>query len=483
MHRVESPLEIVASRSIVARHSQHRSLSWRSTTRPETPSERACRAAELLRAALGLLDQTSIHSVSDAQTSTELLEAVGDISRAADALVAKTATHLAAQSQVAGDDSTVARSLGYRSPAEALQFNAGLSGGVALAASTVPQQAAELGLERVAGSFMAGQISLAQLRAVTEPVRHDHKFLDDDSIARIDEAAERFATGDHTPASSAPPAKPEDLAKLVRNWVMSFSSADPEVIGERRRGRRYFRGHLTRDQLVQVNAQFPLDNGGSELLAVLQGVKSSARSDRAAGDTRTPEQRASDVVGSMIRAAARFDDSVPKLRGNPPALTVSVKASTLEQYAEADLNTPPAMRPNRGTAVTTDSGESVPTNVAARLTCDGSVRALIVDDDERPLRLGRTQRLFSSAQRHALVEQHDGCAAPGCTMPPGWCEAHHVRPWAAGGATDIENGILLCSFHHHEVHRARLVIKRTPEGNWQVCPAATTAARETVPDG
>ncbi|HEY3834373.1 MAG TPA: HNH endonuclease signature motif containing protein, partial [Acidimicrobiia bacterium] len=34
-----------------------------------------------------------------------------------------------------------------------------------------------------------------------------------------------------------------------------------------------------------------------------------------------------------------------------------------------------------------------------------------------------------------------------------WCEAHHVIPWWAGGATNLDNLVLLCSFHHHVVHR------------------------------
>ena len=32
-------------------------------------------------------------------------------------------------------------------------------------------------------------------------------------------------------------------------------------------------------------------------------------------------------------------------------------------------------------------------------------------------------------------------------------EAHHIRWWNAhGGSTDLGNGILLCSGHHHRVH-------------------------------
>ncbi len=42
---------------------------------------------------------------------------------------------------------------------------------------------------------------------------------------------------------------------------------------------------------------------------------------------------------------------------------------------------------------------------------------------------------------------------PGCEIPPGWCEAHHVKYWQHGGETSYENGVLLCSRHHHFLHR------------------------------
>ncbi|MFC5122210.1 hypothetical protein ACFPRL_01725 [Pseudoclavibacter helvolus] len=41
-------------------------------------------------------------------------------------------------------------------------------------------------------------------------------------------------------------------------------------------------------------------------------------------------------------------------------------------------------------------------------------------------------------------------------------------PWSEGGPTDVKDGILLCSFHHHEVHRSRLTLILGPDGRWRV---------------
>src|SRR5918911_831927 len=42
----------------------------------------------------------------------------------------------------------------------------------------------------------------------------------------------------------------------------------------------------------------------------------------------------------------------------------------------------------------------------------------------------------------ALVVRDRHCRFPGCDREPGWCEAHHVRHFAHGGATNLANLIL-----------------------------------------
>jgi hypothetical protein len=54
------------------------------------------------------------------------------------------------------------------------------------------------------------------------------------------------------------------------------------------------------------------------------------------------------------------------------------------------------------------------------------------------------------------------CRAEGCEIPAAWCEAHHAAaPWAAGGRTDLADGLLLCSWHHHRAHDHRYRMDRT----------------------
>jgi len=70
----------------------------------------------------------------------------------------------------------------------------------------------------------------------------------------------------------------------------------------------------------------------------------------------------------------------------------------------------------------------------------------------QPLEVGRATRVVSAAQRAALAVRDGGCRFPGCDRPPAWCEAHHLRHWLHGGATDPANLVLLCRAHHRAVH-------------------------------
>src|SRR5690606_19234438 len=88
-----------------------------------------------------------------------------------------------------------------------------------------------------------------------------------------------------------------------------------------------------------------------------------------------------------------------------------------------------------------------------RLACDAGVIPQVLGGKSVPLDLGAERRLFTKHQRMALAHRDGGCSFPGCDRPPGWCETHHVRDrWADGGTTDLADGALLCSYHHHTVH-------------------------------
>ncbi len=161
-------------------------------------------------------------------------------------------------------------------------------------------------------------------------------------------------------------------------------------------------------------------------------------------DPRTKEQRQHDILIGIVTAGLRETESQPSLRPLSSVVAV-VTASELEN----------------GTGAGWLDGVDEPISIATvrQLACDGGIRTMVVGESGEALYLGRSRRLFSAAQRRALAVRDGGCVWPGCQAPPGWCEAHHVTEWESGGATDIDNGVLLCSTHHHGLHASMFTMK------------------------
>lgn len=117
-----------------------------------------------------------------------------------------------------------------------------------------------------------------------------------------------------------------------------------------------------------------------------------------------------------------------------------------------------------------------------RLACDADVIPLVLGGDGQVLDLGRANRLFPPHLRRALVARDIGCAFPDCTVPASWCEAHHITPWAHGGNTSIDNGVLLCAHHHHAIHQGQWTVASRNGMPWFTPPPhlarhGTTARR------
>ena len=57
--------------------------------------------------------------------------------------------------------------------------------------------------------------------------------------------------------------------------------------------------------------------------------------------------------------------------------------------------------------------------------------------------------------RRALAVRDQGLRVPGYDTPGHRCDAHHQMPWWAGGATRLDDLVLLCPHHHARVEPPR----------------------------
>lgn len=102
-----------------------------------------------------------------------------------------------------------------------------------------------------------------------------------------------------------------------------------------------------------------------------------------------------------------------------------------------------------------------------RLACAAQIIPAVLGADSEVLDLGRSQRLFTKAQRRALLLRDSTCRTEGCDIPGTWAEAHHFLPWSHGGGTDLDNALLLCSRHHHRAHDDTYDMRRLPNGDYR----------------
>jgi hypothetical protein len=163
-----------------------------------------------------------------------------------------------------------------------------------------------------------------------------------------------------------------------------------------------------------------------------------------------PERRAA-ALGQICQT---FLDLQTGFRGgrHRPHVTVTVSAERLA----GDPAAPPPVDAGTGLPIG-DIGLGV-------LACDAAWHRL-VHDRGAVLHYGRAARDWPVDLANAIATRDAGCRWPGCAAPASWCDIHHVQPWEAGGATDIDNGVLLCRRHHQLLHARR---------GWQL---------ELLPDG
>jgi hypothetical protein len=103
-----------------------------------------------------------------------------------------------------------------------------------------------------------------------------------------------------------------------------------------------------------------------------------------------------------------------------------------------------------------------------RLACDAGVHRVVTDGRSSILDYGTTTRTVPAPLFNALVIRDRHCRYPGCDRPPDWTEAHHVRWITHGGATALDNLVLVCSRHHHLLHSPGWDGKLLPDNTLEI---------------
>lgn len=308
---------------------------------------------------------------------------------------------------------------GCRSCAHWLNWQCGLSLEAARERLRVARALADLPL--VTAEFAAGRLSYSKVRAITR-------------VATADDEADLVSFARNAPTSS--------LERFVRAYRNALAPSDDKAAAAHEARKLTWHTDFADGSLV-VSARLTPEAGALFLAAVRAARESLPGT--GAGDVSaetSTEQRAADALVRVAEAA--LGDGIEGGRSTAARHQVVVHADVELLCADNEDET-------EGLRCHIEDGPALARATARRLACDAGVVLVVEDDEANPLDVGRRTRTVPPALRRALHVRDRTCRFPGCGTPALFCDAHHIRHWIDGGATNLANTLLLCG-HHHWLH-------------------------------
>jgi len=257
-----------------------------------------------------------------------------------------------------------------------------------------------------------------------------------------------------------------DLGQLRRICQRIQATSDPVAWEEREHSQRDAR-HLSVSEdpdgmmLIQARLDPP---SAAPVIAWLDAQVNDAFRRRRDGDpldadTRSVGQIRADAFVGLARHGLACDEPTSGV-----STTVVVRIGLKE------------LRNGAGLGDYDDLAAPVSAGQLRTMAADAEIIPLVLGTESEILDMGHGRRLFTRAQRLALVERDGGCAM--CHAPPSYCEAHHIRWWDRHlGKTDLDNGVLLCTGCHHRVHRDGWQIETLDGDVWITAPPSVDPAQ------
>ncbi|MGC4805616.1 DUF222 domain-containing protein [Micromonospora sp. DT233] len=298
-------------------------------------------------------------------------------------------------------------------------------------------------------ALAAGTITLEQGRVIAE------------AVAAIPEAAGAAAPDRATrllieSAAQFEPAILRRLGARILTHVapeLAETAEAAALAAEDARGERHRQLTLTHLPDGRIRLTGSLD---AEAGALLNAAIEPLSRPQGLDDVRSAGQRRADALADVCRLALR-SDQLPEHGADTAQIVVTTDYDVLR--GQLGLGT-------------LDTGLRLPPATVRRLACDAAILPAVLDGAGQVLDLGRRRRLVNGPLRRALVLRDRGCAFPGCDRPPRWCDAHHIRHWADGGRTNLDNAVLLCRHHHRQVHHHGWQVRLAADGLPEFLPPA-----------
>ncbi|WP_240740533.1 HNH endonuclease signature motif containing protein [Microbacterium sp. PI-1] len=367
-------------------------------------------------------------------------DAIGLLQRRLDAVHVEVAAGISRESRPELGAESLAKQQGFRSPAKLIAATSGVSTGdaqrlVKVGEATAPRM--DLIGARLPARYPLVREALATGALSAQAAAMIVGLLD---RCRVAAGPERVAEGERVLAEKAQGLALDDVRKLV---VRAEAWLDPHGVEpkeEERRGKRALT-LFERDGMVHLSAVLDAESAAPVVTAI-RGYVSAAFAARK--DAPDP-----DAVDADRR-------SVPMLQADALAVFAAHVLGCAQRVPLAGATVVVRMRledleSGSGAAEVDGIEQPVSVGAARRMAAGGGVIPCVLGGAGEVLDWGRERRLFTRAQRLALVERDGGCAM--CGLPPEMTKAHHIRWWRRDrGPTDLSNGVLLCETCHHRIH-------------------------------
>ncbi len=113
-------------------------------------------------------------------------------------------------------------------------------------------------------------------------------------------------------------------------------------------------------------------------------------------------------------------------------------------------------------------GGVIPPSVLEEYFCDARIKGVVFSGEGVPLWHGHAKRLATKAQMNALRARYGACG--GCGVDMWICQGHHIEPVSEGGATNIDNMMLVCWACHQKIHHHRWRVVPDGRGLYTIAP-------------
>ncbi|MGR0221354.1 DUF222 domain-containing protein [Agromyces sp. ZXT2-6] len=393
--------------------------------------------------ALSGATQVEVAQMSD-DGLVRVTDALARVRRDAEALLARVAAEVSKRSNTERGESSLARAHGFHNPVRLIAASTGASRSDAaklIAVGTATAERQTFGGERlpsrhphVAAALESSTIGIDAASAITSMldrvrVRADADLVDTAEAVLVDLAAR----------------VPLDL--LSRGIREAEARLDRDGIEPREEQLRSERSLTMREDamgMIHVHARLDPETAAPVKTAIEALVSDVLRRREPAtpspgpvvDDTRSIPQIQADALAALARHALGCGQTLAPLA--KATVVVRLDHDTLVE--------------GLGHARIDGIDQPISATTARRMSADAELIPAVLGGEGLPLDLGRSARLFSRAQRLALAERDGGCAS--CGQNIAYVDAHHIRWWERdAGPTDLRNGVMLCSFCHHRIHR------------------------------